>query len=241
MSLTERKISIVIPIYNEIATAREILNKVLSIRIRGWEKEVIVVDDGSSDGTSAVLREFTSRCVLISRAKNGGKGAALKDAFRVASGDCVLIQDADSEYDPGEYGKLLEPIATGSAEVVFGSRVLRENNVPFSRIYFYGGLVITKLFNLLFKSKISDLATWFKVFPRKYIAEVLTMPHNDFVFDVVELSYVLVHNAPHIMEVPITYVSRHKEEGKKLNWRHGWRCFVRIISLWFTRSKSPVG
>lgn len=229
---TARKISIVIPVYNEEKTIKQTLDKVLAVNLpTSWQKEIIVVNDGSYDKTAEILKDYREKVRLLNREQNGGKGAALKAAFMLAAGDFILIQDADAEYDPDNYSRLLEPITNDKTQTVFGSRVLTKNNVPFSRIYFYGGLVITKIFNFLFGNGITDLATCYKVFPRKYVADLVNMPSDDFVFDVVELSYVLLRKEKHIHEVPISYVSRHKEDGKKMNWRQGWRCFRKIFSL----------
>jgi dolichol-phosphate mannosyltransferase len=226
-----RTLSVVIPVYNERQTIEATLRKVIGVGLpAGWNKEIIVVDDGSTDGTKEVLKAWTSKANVIFSPSNGGKGAALKLGFKAAKGDYVIIQDADLEYDPADYSKLLQPIIEGRSEVVFGSRVLNKNAVPFSRIYFYGGLLITKIFNLLFRTKITDVATCYKVFPRAYALEAANLPANDFVFDVIELSYVLARKEK-ILEVPVSYVSRKKIEGKKLNWRHGWRCLMRAISL----------
>ena len=234
-----RTLSVVIPVYNERQTIEATLRKVVGAALPiGWDKEVIVVDDGSTDGTKEVLQSWTSKVTVIFSPQNGGKGAALKLGFKAAKGDYIIIQDADLEYDPADYSKLLQPIIDGNSQVVFGSRVLNKNAVPFSRIYFYGGLLITKIFNLLFGTKITDVATCYKVFPRSYIEEISRMPANDFVFDVIELSYVLARKEK-ILEVPVSYISRKKIEGKKLNWRHGYRCFKRILSLFVAERTGP--
>ncbi len=236
-SVNFKKISIIIPVYNESKTITEVLKKVQAAPLpANWIKEIIVVDDGSTDGTRNILTGIKSESPsgqadkLIMSHRNGGKGAALKEGFQAATGDFILIQDADLEYDPSDYVKLLEPIIQGRSEVVFGSRTLGRNKVPLSRVFFYGGLLISKIFNFLFRSSISDVATCYKIFPQRYVSELLIQKSNDFVFDVIELSYVLLKKGP-IVEVPISYDSRGSLEGKKMSWRHGWRCFRRMLSL----------
>ena len=210
---------------------QKLLSKVSSVVLpSGIEKEVIVVDDGSTDGTREVLKKLGSEYNVILREQNGGKGAALKSGFKAATGDYIIIQDADLEYDPSDYPKLLKSVLNGEAEVVFGSRTMLQNNVPFSQIYFYGGLMLTKVFNFLFRSRLTDLATCYKLFPSHFVTEIEFLPANDFVFDVVELSHFLIRN-PRLIEVPITYEARALGQGKKLNWRHGWRCFLAMIRL----------
>jgi glycosyltransferase involved in cell wall biosynthesis len=232
MSESKNTLSVVIPVYNERQTIEETLHKVeMAVLPNGWVKEIIIVDDASTDGTKEILRKLSGKFQVLFRDENGGKGAALKDGFKVAKGDYILIQDADSEYNPSDYSKLLQPIIDKRTEVVFGSRVLSKDSVPFSQIYFYGGLLVTKIFNLLFRSKLTDLATCYKVFPKEYIKDVISLPSDDFVFDVVELSYMLFREKHLIIEVPVHYNSRKKAQGKKMNWRHGWRCFKRIIAL----------
>ncbi len=231
-------LSIIIPVYNEFGTIQEVIQKVQRAQLpTGWKKEIIVVDDSSTDGTHTILRNVDSGIRVIFQKENGGKGSALKVGFAIATGDYILIQDADSEYDPQDYVALLQPIIEGKTNVVFGSRVLNTNSVPFSRIYFYGGLLITKIFNILFGTKITDVATCYKVFPREYVKEAISLSANDFVFDVIELTDLLLRKNRNIIEIPIRYVSRKKTEGKKLNWRHGWRCFRRALVIFFESRK----
>ncbi|MBA3286293.1 MAG: glycosyltransferase, partial [Nitrosopumilus sp.] len=228
------KLSIVIPVFNEIKTIEKIIRKVLQAPLpKGWDKEVVVVDDGSTDGTREVLKNYQRPYSLhiLFRAENGGKGAAIKDGFKYATGDYILIQDADEEYSTEDYPALLQPLQNAKVESVFGSRVLGKNNVSFSRIYYYGGLLLTKIFNRCFKSSLTDLATCYKVFSKSHREEIIKLPANDFVFDVVELSYYLVKKTK-VVEVPIRYTARTETEGKKLNWRHGLSSLKEILRLW---------
>jgi glycosyltransferase involved in cell wall biosynthesis len=225
------KLSIIIPVYNEAKTIDEVLKRVSAVVLPpGIEREIIVVDDGSTDGTREVLKNYQDRFRIIFRAKNNGKGAALKEGFKVATGDYVLIQDADLEYDPNDYPALIKPVLTGKADIVFGSRVLQKNNVPFSRFYFYGGLVITKIFNFFFGARLTDVATCYKLFPSRLIPTARRLPSNDFVYDVIELSHLFVKTGA-VLEVPITYAARSNQQGKKLNWRHGVRCLLAMLRL----------
>lgn len=228
------KLSIVIPCFNEEKTILHTLRKVKRVRLlEGWEKEILVVDDGSFDGTQEILRNLEDSDIqVLYRKKNEGKGAALKAGFSRATGDYILIQDADAEYDPEEYSKLLAPIIQKQADIVFGSRNMGHDNVPFSAVYFYGGLAITKVFNLFFGTKLSDITTCYKVFPRSFAPSLVCMPEKDFVFDAINLTHALVTGG-HVVEVPITYVSRTRQEGKKLNWTHGMKCLVAIGRIKF--------
>jgi len=224
-----RKLSIVIPAYNETKTIVEVLKRVTEAPLPpGIEREIIVVDDGSTDGTGEILKNYQDRFCIIFRAKNGGKGAALKEGFKAATGDYILIQDADLELDPGCYPALLQPILAGQAEIVFGSRFLgRPARGPIS---FYGGLLLTKIFNLLFASRLTDMSTCYKLFPARFLSQAINLKHDDFVFDIVELTHLLVSGGK-IAEVPVKYTPRLTREGKKLNWRHGLRCFLAVLKL----------
>lgn len=223
-------LSIVIPCYNEAKTILNVLKCVKAAPLpTGWSKEIIIVDDGSDAATRETVSQIPAcDARVITRAKNGGKGAAVKDGLSAATGDYCIIQDADLEYNPDEYAKLLAPIIEGAATAVFGSRNLGTNKVPFSKLYFYGGLMIGRLFNLALGTHFSDITTCYKLFPRKLVPELATQPSDDFVFDAVELTRVIAKRE-RVSEIPITYHARSREEGKKLNWRHGVRAGLAIL------------
>lgn len=232
------QLSIVIPCYNEERTVSTVLHRVATIGLpEGWTREIIIVDDCSTDGTWPLIQKLQSeimsstpglRIRAARREKNGGKGAALKTGMVLAQGDFILIQDADDEYEPGDYPLLLEPIIQGKADVSFGSRILGKNSVPFNAVYFYGGLMVTKFFNLFFNTKLTDITTCYKVFPRSFVPFLSVLPSDDFSYDAVELTHQLVVMG-RVTEVPIRYNARTRKAGKKLNWRHGVKCGVAIL------------
>lgn len=225
------KLSCVIPVFNEKDTLGSVVEAVRAVEVPGISIEIIVVDDGSSDGTSEVLRGFKR---LIDKAiffeKNIGKGAALRAAFSEISGDYVILQDADLEYSPADYPILLEQIIDGSSQAVFGSRFLTRNKRNFW--YALGNVFATGLFNVFFKSKLTDLATCYKVFPTEVCRFFSSGMPNDFRFDVVFISEILVRRGFKIKEVPIGYKPRPTRQ-KKLRPIHGlkilWCVFIRGI------------
>jgi glycosyltransferase involved in cell wall biosynthesis len=228
------KLSIVIPVYNEERSLEKVIKTVSDVVLpSGWTKELIIVDDGSTDGSRSILKKYESVHTVIYAQKNGGKGAALKLGLEAVSGDYVIIQDADLEYRPADYPALLKPITEGKADTVFGSRLLGKNNVAFTRIYYYGGLFLAKIFNWCFNTAFTDITTCYKLFKREHAQEMVSLPSNDFVFDVVDMTY-LLHTKGPIVEVPIWYAARTEEQGKKLNWRHGVRVFKQIMRLYMT-------
>lgn len=228
------KLSIIIPCYNEAETISAIVERVLVARLpSGFEREIIVVDDGSDEATKAALASLNAsgRIHLITRTKNGGKGAAVKDGLATATGDYCIIQDGDLEYDLEDYRALLAPILEKRAEVAIGVRPHAQNNVSGRYFFFLGGRVVNWFFNMVFRTRVSDLTTCYKLFPKSLVPRIRQQPSNDFVFDAVELSYVLTRQ-PYI-EVPISYTARGTSAGKKIKLRDGLRCLMRVITLRF--------
>lgn len=223
-----QRLTILLPVFNEVRTIREILRQVDAADAAGLEKELIIVDDGSTDGTREFLQTLdslkTSARVLF-HAQNMGKGAALRTALTYAAGEIILIQDADLEYDPKEYAELLEPILTGRADVVYGSRVRGGKPVrDFSLMYLWGNRFVTFVANLLYRGALTDMETCYKVF-RADVIKNIQIRSNRFDFEP-EITAKLLKRRYKIVEVPISYYGRDRAEGKKLSWRDG------IGALW---------
>jgi len=229
-------LSIIIPCYNEAATVAKVVAKVAATPLpAGWRKEIIVVDDGSGGETRSALErlreeEFPAPLRIIYRGRNNGKGAAVKDGLRIAEGDYCLIQDADLELDPDQYQDLLQPIIAGEAEATFGYRVLAANDAPKNAVLFYGGRIISLLFNIAFGTKLRDIPCCYKLFPRTCIAALLEAPSDDFVFDAIEMTYAINRECS-VAQVPIAYRPRSRAQGKKIRIKHGLRCAIAIVLL----------
>jgi glycosyltransferase involved in cell wall biosynthesis len=222
------KISIVIPCYNEKDTIEEIVLAVRAAPVQ--EKEIIVVDDGSSDGTIPVLKEKIAVLVdkIIFHECNRGKGAALRSGFQAASGDIVLVQDADLEYDPQEYPFLLDPIQSGKADVVYGSRFMggRAHRV----VYFWhmvGNRFLTLLSNMLTNLNLTDMETCYKAFRREVLATIV-IEEDRFGFEP-EITAKVAKSGCRVFEVGVSYNGRTYEEGKKIGWRDGFRAIYAIV------------
>ena len=223
------KISIIIPVYNEAKTVKDILDRVKNSSV-SLEKEIIVVDDGSTDNTSDVL-SFIHGIKVLRNFSNKGKGAALKKGFEAASGDIILVQDADLEYDPNEYPKLLKPILEGKADVVFGSRFKGDTQRVLYFWHYLGNTFITLISNIFTNLNLTDTYTCYKVFTKKALADIIPkLKSNGFEIEA-ELTARVAHNKLRIFEVPISYYGRTYEEGKKIRWWHGIRAIFAI--LWF--------
>lgn len=224
------KLTVVIPCYNEERTIDLIIPRVEAAQLLpGWQKEIIIVDDYSTDGTRNRIVKYSKKHTVVLRKENGGKGAALKSGMEKASGDFILIQDADLEYNPDDYRRLIEALDQKHS-IVFGSR-LRQENGYFSLIYLYGSELLTNVFNLFFGSKLTDITTCYKLFPKEVIPALLSWPENDFVFDAVYLTYELNKFNGDVIEVPIRYLPRSREEGKKVNWRHGLKALLAMTEI----------
>jgi glycosyltransferase involved in cell wall biosynthesis len=219
-------LTVVIPCYNEFLTIRSVLDAVYNAPYP--VKEVIIVDDCSTDGTRELLSSLQGSEKIIYHDRNYGKGAALRSGLRAATGDIVLIQDADLEYDPSDYGKLLKPILDGHADVVYGSRFLGGSA---HRVLFFwhriGNGVLTLLSNMFTNLNLTDMETGYKVFRREVI-ENLHIEEDRFGFEP-EITAKLAKQRCRIYEVGISYYGRTYAEGKKISWRDGVRALVCIL------------
>lgn len=218
-----KKLSIIVPVYNEQATVGELLHRVEHARVPGWDKEVIVVDDGSTDGTKKILKTWQRRVQVIYKEKNEGKGSAVTLGLGRASGDIILIQDADLEYSPDDYPVLLKPFENTNVDVVYGSRFLGPH-LSTMFVYAQGNKFVTLVTNIFFNTNITDMETGYKVFRRK-VLDGITIRSKRFDMEP-EITVKVLKKGYQIYEVPITYFGRKFSEGKKLTWWDG------VIALW---------
>ncbi len=234
------KLSVVMPAYNEQATIRTIVDRVLAVDLGPVEKELVIVDDGSQDGTRDILKELDGKrgVRVLFQPHNQGKGAAVWRGIRESSGDMVIIQDADLEYDPSEYPVLIRPILDGQADVVYGSRFLghaRGHRV----LYFWhsvGNRMLTTLSNMFSDLNLTDMETCYKVMVRK-VADRLDLQSRDFGIEP-EITQKVAAMRARIYEVPISYHGRTYEEGKKIGLKDAFKAVYTILRFWGWRPRA---
>ncbi|WP_373531874.1 glycosyltransferase family 2 protein [Vampirovibrio sp.] len=235
MNKPSRKISLLIPVYNEVDSLEILLGRVESVDFCGLEKELVIVDDGSEDGTRDILRSLETsnpEYRIIYHAQNMGKGAALRTAIDVASGDIVAIQDADLEYDPRDYPPLIRMIVDNQADVVYGSRLSNgKSNEAFAGLHYLGNKFLTLVTNVLYQTRITDMETCYKVF-RADIIKSIKIRSNRFDFEP-EITAKILKKKWRIAEAPISYQGRAFHEGKKITWVDGLWALKALVKFRF--------
>lgn len=224
------KISVIIPVYNECNTIQEIIRKV---QATGIPNEIVIVDDGSSDGTRQVLEEMKGKekVRVILHEKNIGKGSAVRTGFTHATGDVIIIQDADLEYDPREYPNLLKPIQEGLADVVYGSRFLGAARRPILFWNMVANKILTLVTNILYNNILSDMETGYKVF-RKEVVDGMTLHAKRFDFEP-EFTAKILKRKYSIVEVPIAFYPRDYSQGKKIHMRDAFEAMWTLVKYRF--------
>jgi len=222
------KLSIIIPAYNEKNTIGKLLALVEKVDLNRIEKEIIIIDDKSNDGTSEILHSFKDKYKIIFKDKNEGKGSAVKLGFLESTGDIILIQDADLEYNPEEYLELIKPIIDNRADVVYGSRFI--SNKPHRVLYFWhfiGNRFITLLSNMFTNLTFTDMETCYKVFNRQALDLIKGKIKSKRFGIEPEITALVSKNNLRIYEIGISYYGRTYQEGKKINWKDG------LVAIWF--------
>lgn len=225
------KLSIIMPVYNEEKTIGEILKRIKKVPLN-IEKEIIVVDDSSLDSTKNILKKIDDKNInIIYHDKNQGKGAAVRTGLKHATGDIIIIQDADLEYSPEEYPNLIQPILDGKTEVVYGSRFKGRMTGPNLFSHVYGNKILTLITKLLYFHNVSDMETCYKVFKKEVLKDI-DLKAKRFDFEP-EITAKIIKKGYKIYEVPITYKSRLFDEGKKITWKDGIKALYYLIKYRF--------
>jgi glycosyltransferase involved in cell wall biosynthesis len=235
------KLTVIMPIYNEANTVNRIIEKVKSVNLGEIEKELIAVDDCSTDGTHKILEKIDD-IKLVRHRENRGKGAAIQTGIKHATGDIVIIQDADLEYNPNDYPALLQPILEGKTKVVYGSRFLNEKKTGrnskvklthsmMHKTFYIGNKFLSLLTRIIYGVKITDMETCYKVFSYDVIKEI-PLKSKRFDFEP-EITAKIIKRGHKIIEVPISYKPRTIEEGKKIGWKDGARAIYCLLKYRF--------
>lgn len=227
-----KKISILVPIYNEKNTLKVVLEKIKEASFCNLEKEIILIDDASNDGTTEILKELENEYPVYYHTINQGKGAAIRTGLKHATGDIIVIQDADLEYDPNDYESLLPLITNDKADVVYGSRLSNEKLSPsFKFTQLLGNKVLTLLTNILYKTSLTDMETCYKAFRASFIKDI-NIKSNRFDFEP-EITAKVLKKKARVAELPISYYGREYEEGKKITWKDGVHAIFALIKFRF--------
>lgn len=227
------KLSIIIPVYNESNTIKELLRRISKVNLGKIKKEAILVDDFSTDGSRDVIKKLDRKYIKIFQPKNMGKGAALKAGIKAATGDFIIFQDADLEYDPNDYKKLLEPLLDKKTDISFGTRFVGQGFRLFGKhktmhsTHWIGNKFLAFAFNFLYGTELTDVEPCYKLF-RKEILKGINVKTNRFEYDI-ELMCKLVKKGHKIVQLPIKYNPRRFEEGKKINWKDGIAALLTMI------------
>lgn len=227
-----KKLSILIPVYNEVSTLETMVKKVEETDFCGLEKEIILIDDGSTDGTKDLYSKFSNHKVFFHE-KNLGKGAALRTGFQNATGDIIVIQDADLEYDPVDYAPLIKLILDGKADVCYGTRLAGgKPSRSFMFTHLLGNKFLSLLTNVLYGSTLTDMETCYKAFRADFIKGI-EIKSNRFDFEP-EITAKVLKRGARLYELPVSYYGREFSEGKKITWKDGFYAILALIRFRFT-------
>lgn len=232
--MLKMKLSIIIPVYNEAKTIKELLKRIESVDLGRVKKEIVLVDDFSTDGSREILKKLTSKYVTILQSKNRGKGAALKAGIKASTGDFIIFQDADLEYDPNDYSKLINPILKNNASIAFGSRFVNKKFHLFGKkktmhpIHWIGNKLLILVFNTLYGTKLTDVEPCYKMF-RTEVLKNVDVKSDRFEYDI-ELMCKLIKKGYDIVQLPISFSPRTFEEGKKIStWKDGIAALIVML------------